>query len=54
MKYNVIIHYAGAYDVDEFETKEEAEKEYNEKFTDEEWGEQIARRGGFKDWDFEI
>lgn len=42
------------YLLDEFETKEEAEKEYNEKFTDEEWDEQIARRGGFIDWTFEI
>ena len=42
------------YLLDEFETKEEAKKEYNKKFTNEEWGEQIARRGGFKDWAFEI
>jgi len=42
------------YDLDEFETKEEAERELEISITDKEWtaGGYISR-GGF-DWDFEI
>ena len=46
------------YCVDEYETKEEAEKELEMEITEEEWetGQQECcfRRGGFDDWSFEI
>lgn len=39
-----------------FKTKEEAEKEFDVKFTDEEWenNDGVICRGGFDNWDFEI
>lgn len=44
------------YWIDEFENKEDAEKEYGIEITDEEWnsGESFISRGGFEDWDFDI
>lgn len=45
------------YDIYDYETKEEAEKDFDTKFTDEEWAnEDDGRicRGGFGDWIFEI
>ena len=43
------------YDLDDYETKEEAEKELEIKITDEEWEEGgFIGRGGFENWDFEI
>lgn len=43
------------YDLDEFEYKEEAEKELGIEITDEEWEEGgYISRGGFGNWDFEI
>lgn len=40
------------YWLDEFDSKEEAEKEFGETFTDEEWEEEVAYRGGFESWTF--
>lgn len=44
------------YYVDEFDTKEEAEKELDIEITDEEWEnrEEYISRGGFGSWDFSI
>lgn len=45
------------YDVDDYETKEEAEEELEEKFTDEEWNNQEDGRicrGGFPSWNFDF
>lgn len=44
------------YYVEEFETKDEAEKEYDIIITDKEWDnrESYITRGGFENWDFEI
>lgn len=45
------------YDVWDYETKEEAEEELGEEFTDEEWESREdgrITRGGFESWDFEI
>ena len=44
------------YDLYDYETKEEAEADYDTKFTDEEWANKDERvtRGGFDSWDFEI
>lgn len=44
------------YDLYDYETKEEAEEDYDTKFTDEEWANKDERvtRGGFENWDFEI
>ena len=45
------------YDIYDYETKEEAEEDFDTKFTDEEWAnEDDGRicRGGFKNWNFEI
>ena len=44
------------YDISEYETKEEAEKDYGIEITDEEWnsGEDFISRGGFDDWNFTI
>lgn len=43
------------YYLDDYETKEDAEKELGIEITDEEWKEGgFIGRGGFPDWDFEI
>ena len=43
------------YDLTEFKTKEEGEKEYGIEITDEEWEkEEFIGRGGFENWNFEI
>lgn len=44
------------HDIDDYETKEDAEEELGIKLTDEEWANKYERvtRGGFPDWDFEI
>lgn len=43
------------YDLDDYETKEEAEEELEIKITDEEWEEGgFISRGGFEEWEFEI
>ncbi len=45
------------YDIYDYETKEDAEEDFDTKFTDEEWAnEDDGRicRGGFENWDFEI
>ena len=45
------------YDVCEYETKEEAEEDLGEEFTDEEWENREdgrITRGGFENWNFEI
>lgn len=44
------------YSLDEYETKEEAERELEITITDEEWSdnEGYITRGGFDNWDFEI
>lgn len=45
------------YDIDDYETKEEAEEELETEFTDEEWAnadDGRITRGGFKSWTFEI
>ena len=44
------------YCIDDYETKDEAEKELRIKITDEEWnsGDSFISRGGFENWDFEI
>lgn len=44
------------YYVEEYETKEEAEKEFEIEFTDEEWenNEGSIKRGGFEEWYFSI
>lgn len=43
------------YYIDEFETKEEAERELDITLTDEEWNEhEYVSRGGFGDWEFGI
>lgn len=44
------------YDLEEYETKEEAEEELGIELTDEEWANRDDRvtRGGFENWDFEI
>ena len=43
------------YFLDEFGTKEEAEKELGITITDDEWeSRDVIERGGFGEWDFEI
>ena len=43
------------YDLDDYDTKEEAEEELEIKITDEEWEEGgYINRGGFEEWEFEI
>lgn len=44
------------YDIDEYETKKEAEDELGIRLTNEEWANKYDRvtRGGFPNWDFEI
>lgn len=44
------------YCIDDFETKEEAERELDIEISNEEWesGEAFISRGGFESWDFEI
>ena len=43
------------YCLDDFETKEEAEKELDIKITDEEWADGgFITRGGFDEWEFEV
>lgn len=46
------------YEVGDYETKEEAEEEWDEEFTDEEWANQDEdgriTRGGFGEWVYEI
>lgn len=44
------------YCISDFDTKEEAEREFGIEITDEEWnsGEDYISRGGFENWDFEI
>jgi hypothetical protein len=44
------------YCIGDYDTKEEAEKEFKIEITDEEWnsGEDFISRGGFENWDFEI
>ena len=43
------------YDLDDFDTKEEAEEELEIEITDEEWEEGgFISRGGFGEWEFEI
>lgn len=42
------------YDLDEYETKEEAEEVLEIDITDDEWDDGVVVRGGFDSWDFEI
>lgn len=44
------------YCIGDYDTKEEAEKEFKIEITDAEWnsGEEFISRGGFENWDFEI
>ena len=48
------------FDVEEYDTKEEAEKDLNETFTDEEWyaaknyNDNWLKRGGYEEWIFSI
>ena len=42
------------YFIDEYDSKEEAEKNLDIEITDAEWQEGYASRGGFETWDFEI
>ena len=42
------------YFLDDYDSKEEAEEDLEIEFTDEEWGNSYAERGGFGLWEFEI
>ena len=42
------------YELDEYEAKEEAERELEIKITNDEWDDGIVTRGGFDGWDFKI
>lgn len=44
------------YDLEDYDTKEEAEEELGIELTDEEWANKYERvtRGGFENWDFEV
>jgi hypothetical protein len=42
------------YDLNDYETREEAEDELDIKITDEEWINRFVTRGGFEEWEFEI